>query len=805
MYSFDVFDTLISRTTATPQGIFALMKDRLQNEKRVNGLHDYVIANFVELRIHSEELIRKAGSFQNIEEVTLRDIYDAMSVCGCVDEKQIEYLCQLEETVELANVTEIPKNVRRLKALLEQGEKVVLISDMYLSREIIQKMLLQVDDVLGKLPLYVSSEYGKRKTTGNLYRLVQEKEQVNYDGWIHIGDNMYQDIEVPYSMGIQVELAARAELSDFEKELLDRYGDDSRLQLMIGAAVKAEASGGLKRLEETEKSNKSEIPSAGISSAAFHIGCRYAGPVLYCYAEWLVEQAVKRGIKRLYFIARDSYLVKQITDIILGRKNVDIATSYIYGSRKAWRMPSLSREHYNLYQLILWSHVFRITTLEELASALHMSVQELYGFLPGTFAKHPENNHISNQELEYIAWKLSSNEKFKAYHLQALQKERQLSRQYLLQEIDFTDDNFAFVDVSGGGLTQGCLRELIRDRYGKPIHTFFFKIDRVNLVEGSVTDTFMPGFLENNLTIEMMCRAPHGQTKGYVEKDGKVEPVLEEAESAQLIGHGFYEYEKGIMEFSKLMCEVSMKSGQRVGSMKNILLYLKHVAEEPSQDVLEYFASMPSSESGRGEETIEYAPRLTEADMEAIFLGRTYEPMEWFYKGTDLNYSIMRATEAEKAMMEHYKKEHNGAPGKLYRQKSERNQRSMRERYNSAAFYPVRLLEERLAIYGAGKFGRNLYRKLTDNGEHKIALWVDKNAAACRQQIREAFSAEVQDVSALLTTEYDQIVIAVLDRKLAGTIREELQQLGIAGEKTVWLPSYPYPNMMAEWKSEEIG
>ena len=122
MYSFDVFDTLISRTTATPQGIFALMKDRLQNEKRVNGLHDYVIANFVELRIHSEELIRKAGSFQNIEEVTLRDIYDAMSVCGCVDEKQIEYLCQLEETVELANVTEIPKNVRRLKALLEQGE-----------------------------------------------------------------------------------------------------------------------------------------------------------------------------------------------------------------------------------------------------------------------------------------------------------------------------------------------------------------------------------------------------------------------------------------------------------------------------------------------------------------------------------------------------------------------------------------------------------------------------------------------------------------------------------------------------------
>ena len=59
MYSFDVFDTLITRTTATPQGIFALMKDKLAEERDTNGLEDYVIENFFELRIHSEELIRE--------------------------------------------------------------------------------------------------------------------------------------------------------------------------------------------------------------------------------------------------------------------------------------------------------------------------------------------------------------------------------------------------------------------------------------------------------------------------------------------------------------------------------------------------------------------------------------------------------------------------------------------------------------------------------------------------------------------------------------------------------------------------
>ena len=785
MYSFDVFDTLISRTTAAPQGIFALMKDRLRDEKGDNGLDDYVIDNFVELRIHSEELSRKAGSFQKVEEVTLQDIYGAMAICGCLDGKQIEYLCYMEEAAELANVVGMPENIQRLKILLDRGEKVVLISDMYLSKDTIRRMLQQADAVLGTLPLYVSSEYGKRKTTGNLYRLVQEMEQVSYGDWTHIGDNIHQDIEVPYGLGIRVELAKKAELTDFEKDLLKKYGDDCRLQLMIGTAIKSE--------------------SAEISSDAFHIGCRYAGPVLYSYAEWLVDQAVKKGLKRLYFIARDGYLVKRITDIILDRENLDIATSYIYGSRKAWRMPSLSEEHYNLYQLILWSHAHRITTLEELAAVLHLPVWNLYNFLPGTYTKHPENNHISSQELEYIAWHLSHSEKFKSHHLQALQKEKQLSRRYLLQEIDFTDDKFAFVDVSGGGLTQGCLRELVKDSYRKPIHTFFFKIDRVNLVEGSVTDTFMPGFLESNLIIEMMCRAPHGQTRGYAEKDGRIVPILEEAEGTQLIKHGFYEYEKGIMVFSRLMCKVSMKSRQKVFSLKNVLQYLKHMAEEPSQDVLEYFASMPSSESGRGEGIIEYAPRLTRADIEAIFLGRTHEPMQWFYKGTDLNYSIMRAAEAEKVMIDNFKKGHNTILGKLYRQESERHQKIMRESYGSAAFYPVRLLEEKLAIYGAGKFGRNLYKKLMDNGEHEIVLWVDKNVSVCRQQIREVFSVEVQDVSALLTVAYEQIVIAVVDRELAGEIRKELLQLGIAEDKIVWLRPHPYPNMCAEWKSEKIG
>lgn len=787
MYSFDVFDTLITRTTATPEGIFALMKDRLREEKDSNGLDEYVIDNFFELRIHSEELSRKAGAGQGIEERSLRDIYEAMSLCGCLSKEQAEYLYQLEQETEIANVMAIPENIQRVKELVSQGERVILISDMYLPRDVIYKMLIKADTVFAGIPLYVSSEYGKRKTTGNLYRHVQEREQVCYEDWIHTGDNLFQDIEVPCSLGMEVRLSCRREQNRFETSLLEKYGDDSRLQLMIGAAL---------RSEQNPSGERKTLPDR-----AYHVGCRYAGPLLYSYAEWLADQAIKKGIKRLYFIARDGYLIKQIVDIILAERAVDIRTCYIYGSRKAWRMPSLSEEHYNLYQLIDWSHVNRIHTLKTLADILHVPLQELYEYLPGTYAKDRENIHVCGQELEYIAEKLEQNEAFKVYHLQKLEAERRLVQKYLEQEIDTDDDRFAFVDISGGGLTQGCLQRLMSVRYKKPIRTFFFRIDRVNLMENSITNTFIPEFSENRIIVEMLCRAPHGQTRGYMQNEKKIVPVLENTESKALIEHGLYEYERGILAFSRQMCETSKISGKQIASMKNVLLYLRNIGQEPSEDVLEFFASMPSSESGREKKAVEYAPKLTEHDIKEIFLRRTYEPVETFYKGTNLNYSILRATAQDRALIERCKREHDSALGKLYRQKEEKAERELRRRYGRAAFYPVRLLEEKVILYGAGKFGQELYRRLEEDAEHEVILWVDKMARSCQQK----GLTEVCDVSQICRRSDGQIVIAVMSEGVAMEIQRELEEIGIQKERMVWIQPYSYPNPQVRWKVEKIG
>ena len=217
--------------------------------------------------------------------------------------------------------------------------------------------------------------------------------------------------------------------------------------------------------------------------------------------------------------------------------------------------------------------------------------------------------------------------------------------------------------------------------------------------------------------------------------------------------------------------------------------------------MLEFFATMPNNETGRNTEIVEYAPKLTKQEIKEIFLGRTYEPIGTVYKGTDLSYSVLRATAEEKELIEWCKKEHDSIIGKLYRQEKENKHSALRRQYGKAAFYPVRLLEEKIVLYGAGKFGRDLYRRLKEDSEHEVVMWVDKNVYACRQSGLK----EVVEPSEIGCTYDEQIVIAVMGEALAGEIMEELKQSGVQEERMVWLRPYYYPNMFAVWETEDIG
>lgn len=160
IYSFDVFDTLITRRTAVPEGIFAIMQSDLGREE-FESIPLPIRNNFYQLRIMAEKLARRSYQNDQIEDVTLEQIYEALAMRGELDAAQRKQLMCLECDIEYRECVPVEKNVARVKRLLSDGETVILISDMYLPKEQIYKMLEKAAPVLADLQMFVSGDCKK--------------------------------------------------------------------------------------------------------------------------------------------------------------------------------------------------------------------------------------------------------------------------------------------------------------------------------------------------------------------------------------------------------------------------------------------------------------------------------------------------------------------------------------------------------------------------------------------------------------------------------------------------------------------
>lgn len=779
MYSFDVFDTLITRMTATPEGIFAVMGYHIKRDKIYSGISSHIRDNFYTLRIEAEKVARFHNESIGKEEIVLEDIYEALSMSGDLDKPLREKLCRLEVETELSNVLPVLINIERLKKLLAQRERVILVSEMYLPEKSIRQMLVKVDRIFEELPLYVSSELSAKKCTGSLYRKIKELEKVEYSSWIHYGDNYFQDVQVPRSLGICTKRVKTEPWMIHEKKTLKMFASQPAWQLIAGCARYTRAA-----YEE--------------KGTAARMGSSICAPLIFGYVNWMLQECGKKGIRRLYFIARDGYLPKIIADKIIASKNLPIETHYIYGSRRVWRMSSLCEEHFNLSELLYWSYSEKIQTSGDLADFLEIPMDVLAPFLP--YGSRKPETELSTWSLYKIIKKLQHDRRFIQVYLKFLEEKRMLAVAYLKQEIDVQDDAFAFVDASGIGLNQGCLRQLMTDFYKKSIHSFFFRIDRVNMAKGCVYHVFFPSRMENHLITELFFRAPHGQTNSYQWEDGIVKPTLVDFEDRYLMEHGFGEQQEAIEHFIDYMIKIEKQNDIPLDLLVVFEAYFRHVATSPDKETREYFATFPNDETGYGNVAVEYAPKLTREDILNIFLRRMYwENIRIYYKGSNLEYSLLRCNKEERKLIQQCKQEYFQEWGKRERAEKEAVEQKWIEHFGHVAYYPCELLEEKIILYGAGKFGRKLHERIVSLGTNKIVKWVDSKIAT-RQETRDSYPDEIESLEGIEKQKYDQIVIAVLDEKVAKTIQKELIQKGIPEEKIFWVSVYYRKNPLVKWE-----
>ena len=113
----------------------------------------------------------------------------------------IDELKRLEIETEMA-VCYQNKNMKEVFDYCKNNKKkVVLVSDMYLEADIIEKILTNAG-YSGYDEVYLSSQLQEKKSTGRLFDIVIQKEKVSPHKILHIGDNIQSDYIIPKKKGV---------------------------------------------------------------------------------------------------------------------------------------------------------------------------------------------------------------------------------------------------------------------------------------------------------------------------------------------------------------------------------------------------------------------------------------------------------------------------------------------------------------------------------------------------------------------------------------------------------------------------
>jgi len=320
VYSFDVFDTIITRATALPAGVFVIMHDKL-SDSEYQDIPCFIRNNFTHLRINAEistGIDKKFSKGNN--QVNINDIYNYISYAASLTAQQIKRLVELEKSIEYSCSVPILENIITIKKLLYDKKRVIFISDMYLDSKFIKSLICKHVPEFIDIPLYVSCEQGANKPSGELFSKVLHNEGIKSDEIEHIGDNYDADVKGAEKIGIQGRLFKFEPLTSWEIGIIETGYYNAVIQLAVGTARNARLG--------------SHMSLSGI------MGVSYAAPLLFQYVWHLLKKCVKKGIRLIAFITRDGIVLKHIADSIISstddEKLMSLQTKIIYGSRLVW-------------------------------------------------------------------------------------------------------------------------------------------------------------------------------------------------------------------------------------------------------------------------------------------------------------------------------------------------------------------------------------------------------------------------------------------------------------------------------------
>lgn len=348
--SFDIFDTLIKRDCYKNTDIFFMME-----MNNINKYPEY--SGFAKNRIIAERIARRDTEK---EEITLDDIYYKMEqlypkeICSKFKKMEIDYeysICNLNSSI-----------YRIYKKCIEAGKQVILVSDMYIEKNIIKNILNKLK-ITGYNKLYLSSEIGLTKLKGTLYNFILSDLNISSDEMVHIGDDIRSDYLRPrmnriHAIHIPVHMNYNNIFYNDCKIIPKEYIYEYR-----------QLTSFIYNHNLYENMHKEYFTKIGFETL---------GPLLYGFIKWLYRQANDEGIKRIFFLARDGQLIEKAYKLMYKEKNLEC--TYMYASRSSLIVPTLwmCKSFKEIQQSMF---IPRIGTIEEFLNQIGLNSSEYKGII----------------------------------------------------------------------------------------------------------------------------------------------------------------------------------------------------------------------------------------------------------------------------------------------------------------------------------------------------------------------------------------------------------------------------------------
>lgn len=379
-----------------------------------------------------------------------------------------------------------------------------------------------------------------------------------------------------------------------------------------------EKTGGKKKRNLTEQNTDTE-------TILEQTGKYVLAPALNSFVIWILQDAVKRGVQRLYFLARDGYFMYRTAEIFCRQFRLPVECRYLYCSRYSLRIPMYHLDMNEAMEYICRGGID--VTMQKILKRSGISEEEQQRVLEILNLPFAETQSIPYAKLAEVRKALEECQYFMTCVYRNSREMLPNLQGYLVQEglLDETAD--AFVDSGWIGSTQKNLNQLL-SHFGRKRLLEGYYWGLYELPSGVKEESYHCYYFHpqrtlrekvyfSNCLFETIYSAPHGMTLGYAYSDGKYEPV-----------HASYDEErKGFMEsLEHLFTDYAARLAGNMDSIDAadctkdrgvIKKLLELFMGRPAPEEAELFGSLEFSDDVLEDGKQQVAVRLSAAELKA--------------------------------------------------------------------------------------------------------------------------------------------------------------------------------------------